>query len=74
MDSSKYNYCPELAKLRKKIRNLKVCWEAPTFGPSGYAFAARGYMTGLADLGTRLRVQPIWSDCRMEFDGDDHNV
>jgi radical SAM protein with 4Fe4S-binding SPASM domain len=62
-----YKNCPELEKLREKIKHLRVDWESPTFGPSGYAFAARGYMTGLADISAKVRPMPIWGDCRIDF-------
>ncbi len=73
MDPKKYTHCPQLNQLRRKIKGTKVCWEAPTFGPSGYAFAARGYMMGLDDIGVKLRSQPIWGDCKMEFEEEGNN-
>ncbi len=67
-DPSKYSYCPELINLNNIIQNIQIDWEAPTFGPSGYASAARGYMIGLADIGVKVRPQPIWGDCRIDFE------
>jgi glycosyltransferase involved in cell wall biosynthesis len=46
--------------------DLRVTWQGPCLGISGYAFAAREYITGLADLGVRVSVKPIWGDCRLE--------
>ncbi|MBN1606542.1 MAG: glycosyltransferase [Polyangiaceae bacterium] len=48
--------------------DLRVTWQSPCLGISGYAFAAREYITGLADLGVRVSVKPIWGDCRLELD------
>ncbi len=67
MDPARYPHCPGLKKLRAAIGRTRVTWAAPTFGPSGYAFAARGYMVGLADVGARIRVQPVWGDCKTEI-------
>jgi hypothetical protein len=62
-------YCPELKKLRHRLNRTRSCWEAPLFGPSGYAFAARGHVLGLEDLGTRVHARPIWGDCEVTFEG-----
>ncbi len=69
MDESSHTHCPGLRRLRENLKNTRVCWKAPTFGPSGYAFAARGYITGLADLGTHVCAQPLLGDCKTEYDG-----
>jgi hypothetical protein len=66
MDRQSHPHCPGLQSLRSQLDDTRICWESPTFGPSGYAFAARGYMLGLDDLGARVRTQPIWADCIVE--------
>ncbi|MHC4944356.1 MAG: radical SAM/SPASM domain-containing protein [Planctomycetota bacterium] len=66
MDRARHPDCPGLERLRAQLDDTRISWESPTFGPSGYAFAARGYMLGLDDLGTRVRTQPIWADCIVE--------
>jgi len=65
--------CPRLRALKKSYGNLLISWQAPTFGPSGYAFAARGYMLGLADMGARVHTKPIWGDCKLEFTDNDNS-
>ncbi|MCA9669715.1 MAG: glycosyltransferase, partial [Myxococcales bacterium] len=50
---------------------LRVSWEGPLFGPSGYATAARAYVRGLDAVGVRVRAQPLWGDCKVSFDDDD---
>ncbi len=47
--------------------NTIITWESPVFGPSGYAFAARGYILGLSDLGVKICCKPIWGDCKIEI-------
>jgi predicted SAM-dependent methyltransferase len=73
-DEVRHGECPRLKELAEEIRDSRITWEGPTFGASGYAYAARGYMLGLADLGVRLRSQPIWGDCEMVFEDEDGNA
>ena len=63
-------YCHKLRKIKRKLENVRITWEAPVFGPSGYAFAARGYILGLESLGVRINVQPIWGDCKIIFESE----
>ena len=65
MNEDKVSFCPSLQKLKKRISDARVSWEAPIFGPSGYAFAARGSVLGLADIEAAVQVQPVWGDCEM---------
>jgi len=64
-DEGLLGMCEPLRQLRALTRELRITWEAPTFGPSGYAFASRGYLMGASDLGLRVRSQPLLGDCRM---------
>ncbi len=66
LNTSTSSACPHLASLRKRSKEARITWEGPIFGPSGYAFAARNYVLGLADLGVAIRPQPIWHDCRLK--------
>ncbi|NJB66728.1 putative SAM-dependent methyltransferase [Desulfobaculum xiamenense] len=59
--------CPRLAELRAELEEGSLTWQGPTFGPSGYAFAARGYLIGLDELGCPARCQPLWGDCKLSF-------
>jgi len=59
--------CPHLSKLRQRAREARITWEGPILGPSGYAFAARNYVLGLADAGVAIRAQPLWHDCDLEL-------
>ncbi|MEO0272897.1 MAG: SPASM domain-containing protein [candidate division WOR-3 bacterium] len=70
IDFSNFTFCPELQKLRNTIKNARVTWEAPFFGPSGYAFAARNYLGGLSEIGCKVKAEPIWGDCKIIFEGD----
>ena len=47
--------------------DLRITWEGPCFGMSGYAYAAREYITGLADYGVSICAKPIWGDCRVDI-------
>ena len=67
-DAGRYDFCPGLRRLREETAAARVTWEAPVFGPSGYAFAARGYALGLADVRASVRLQPVWGDCKVEFE------
>ncbi len=69
-DENMLSYCSKLKDLKKRLENIRITWESPVFGPSGYAFAARGYITGLADLGVRISVKPIWGDCKITFEDE----
>ncbi len=71
LDESMSSYCSKLRKMRERFKDLRITWEAPVFGPSGYASAARGYIIGLADLGVRVNVQPIWGDCDITCEDED---
>ncbi len=74
LDEERRRDCPRLKELAEEVGGTRVTWESPTFGASGYAYAARGYMTGLSDLGVRLRVQPIWGDCEVAFEEEDQDA
>ena len=73
-DEDRRRDCPRLRELAEDVRDTRITWESPTFGASGYAYAARGYMTGLSGLGVRLRVQPIWGDCEVVFLDEDQDA
>jgi len=73
-DEERRRDCPRLKELAEEINDSLITWESPTFGASGYAYAARGYMMGLADLGVRLRPQPIWGDSEIAFEDEDGNA
>jgi len=64
-DEGRSGFCPAMKECRERIGRLRVVWEAPVFGPSGYAFAARGSVMGLADLGARITPMPILGDCKI---------
>jgi len=64
-DETLLEACEPMRHLKNLTRELRVTWESPTFGPSGYAFASRGYLIGSADLGLRVRAQPLLGDCRI---------
>lgn len=68
LDPGRHPFCPGLRRCRRSIASARVTWEAPVFGPSGYAFAARGYALGLAEVGAAVRLQPVWGDCTVEFE------
>ena len=74
MDEDRSGFCPALKACCEKIGRLRVAWEGPIFGPSGYAFAARGSVIGLDDLGVQVSPMPMLGDCNFivesEVDGD----
>lgn len=70
-DEIRINSCLKLREIKKMVQNLRVTWQSPAFSPSGYAFATRGYMLGLDDLGVRISCKPIWGDCKMTFEDEE---
>lgn len=66
LNTSSGSNCPHLRRIKEKFKAARVTWEGSIFGPSGYAFAARNYVIGLADLGASVRSQPVWHDCSMK--------
>lgn len=70
LDHPGLDQCSVWKELRHRFATRGITWEAPCFGPSGYAFAARGYISGLAHLPLFLRVQPIY-DVKVSIPSDD---
>lgn len=59
--------CERMKQNMSGLKGMRITWEAPTFGPSGYAYAARNYMTGLDEAGVRICTKPVWGDCEPEL-------
>ncbi|MCU0661458.1 MAG: glycosyltransferase [Myxococcota bacterium] len=51
--------------IRERFGDLRLTWEGPCLGFSGYASAAREYLAGLAEIGVRINAKPIWGDCKV---------